>query len=130
GETEADHDELLRFLEEASLDWAGFFTYSQEEGTLAATLAGAPPAGLVAERMAEASELQDGITARRRAALIGSHLEVLVDEPGVARSYLEAPEIDGIVEVPAHLPPGSLLGVTVTGAAGPDLDAAPDVMVA
>ena len=55
----------------------------------------------MADRLAELRELQDGITARRRDALIGSVVEVLVDAPGVARSHREAPEIDGIVAVPA-----------------------------
>ena len=57
------------------------------------------PDGLVAERLAELTELQDAITARRRDALIGATVEVLVDAPGVGRSHREAPEIDGVVHV-------------------------------
>ncbi len=121
GETEADHDRLLAFVAEASLDWCGFFAYSAEEGTYAAGLDGAVPAGLVAERLAELRELQDGITAARRDDLLGSVVEVLVDAPGEGRTYREAPEIDGIVQVPATLPVGSLTDVVVTGALGPDL---------
>ena len=75
----------------------------------------------MAERLAELRGMQDDITARRREALIGSTLEVLVDATGVARSHLEAPEIDGIVEVPDSLPVGSFATVAVTGAMGPDL---------
>jgi ribosomal protein S12 methylthiotransferase len=123
GETEADHDELLAFVAEADLDWAGFFAYSAEEGTYAAGLDGAVAAALVDERLAELRELQDGITARHRDALIGSVTEVLVDGPGVARSHREAPEIDGIVAVPDDLPVGELVKVLVHGAAGPDLEA-------
>ena len=52
-------------------------------------------------------------------------MEVLVDSPGEARSYREAPEIDGIVTVPDHLPVGSFVDVLVTGADGPDLDSVP-----
>ena len=63
GETERDHDQLLRFVEEAELDWCGFFAYSREDGTYAADLDGQVPAGLVAERLAELTELQDAITA-------------------------------------------------------------------
>jgi ribosomal protein S12 methylthiotransferase len=125
GETEADHDELLRFVAEADLDWAGFFAYSDEEGTYAAGLDGHVDADLVAERLAELRDLQDGITARRRDQLIGSVVEVLVDSPGVARSHREAPEIDGIVVVPASLPVGALAKVRIDGAAGPDLEAVP-----
>jgi ribosomal protein S12 methylthiotransferase len=125
GETEADHDELLRFVEAAQLDWCGFFAFSLEDGTFAAS---APPEervapDLVAERLAELSELQDGITARKRASLVGSTVEVLVDEPGVGRSHREAPEIDGIIEVPASLAPGTLVDVVVVAAEGPDLQA-------
>jgi ribosomal protein S12 methylthiotransferase len=123
GETEDDHDLLLRFVAEADLDWAGFFAYSREEGTHAAGLDGHVEEGLVADRLAELRELQDGITARHRDALIGSVVEVLVDAPGAGRSHREAPEIDGIVTVPAALPVGELVKVRVEGAAGPDLEA-------
>ncbi|MDP1803765.1 MAG: radical SAM protein, partial [Acidimicrobiales bacterium] len=123
GETEEDHDELLRFVEEAQLDWAGFFSYSREDGTYAADLDGTVDAGLVAERLLELSELQDRITAVRRSDLIGEITEVLVDEPGVGRSHREAPEIDGIIAVPEDLPVGGFAKVTITGAAGPDLEA-------
>lgn len=123
GETEEDHDELLRFVEAAQLDWAGFFSYSREEGTFAADLDATVDAGLVAERLREASELQDRITAVRRSDLIGEIVEVLVDERGVGRSHREAPEIDGIIAVPEDLPVGGFAKVTITGAAGPDLEA-------
>src|SRR5690606_4771964 len=71
GETEQDHDQLLRFVEEAQLDWCGFFAYLREQGTYAADLDGVVPDGLVAERLAELRELQDDITARRRDELVG-----------------------------------------------------------
>ncbi len=124
GETEADHDVLLDFLEEAQLDWAGFFAYSAEDGTHAATLEGAVDPGLVAERLLELGELQDRITASRRRDLVGEVVEVLVDEPGVGRSHREAPEIDGVIAVPGDLAVGAFAEVTITGAAGPDLEAA------
>lgn len=121
GETEADHDQLLAFVEEAQLDWCGFFAYSAEDGTYAATLDGQVPAALMGERLAELRELQDGITAARRDELIGRTITVLVDEPGVARSTREAPEIDGVVEVPTHLARGEFHEVRVVSAMGPDL---------
>ena len=129
GETEADHDQLLAFVAEARLDWAGFFSYSREDGTYAADLDGAVPAPLVAERMAELRALQDDLTAARRDDLVGEVVEVLVDAPGVARSHREAPEIDGIVSVPEHLPVGSIQPVRITGAAGPDCEAEPLTLV-
>jgi ribosomal protein S12 methylthiotransferase len=121
GETEDDHDLLLSFLAEARLDWAGFFTFSEEPGTFAEGLDGSVPAELALERLRECSELQDAVTAERRAGLVGERLEVLVDEPGVARSHREAPDIDGIVHLERSLGVGEFHKVVVTGAAGPDL---------
>jgi ribosomal protein S12 methylthiotransferase len=121
GETEEDHDQLLDFVEKAELDWCGFFAYSAEDGTYAKDLDGQVPEGLMRERLSELSEMQDNITFSRRDDLIGRTLKVLVDEPGVARSHREAPEIDGIIEVPTSLEVGKFYDVTVTSAMGPDL---------
>jgi ribosomal protein S12 methylthiotransferase len=121
GETEEDHDQLLDFVEKAELDWCGFFAYSPEDGTYAKDLDGQVPEGLMRERLSELSEMQDGITSRRRDDLVGRTMNVLVDEEGVARSHREAPEIDGIIEVPASLEVGQFFDVTVTSAMGPDL---------
>jgi ribosomal protein S12 methylthiotransferase len=125
GETEEDHDRLLGFLQEAQLDWAGLFTFSEEEGTYAAGLSDKVPHELATERLRECSELQDEITASRRAAQVSERMSVLVDESGTARSHREAPEIDGVVNVPRNLPVGSMGDVVVTGSAGPDLWAEP-----
>ncbi|GAC1309815.1 MAG: 30S ribosomal protein S12 methylthiotransferase RimO [Acidimicrobiales bacterium] len=125
GETEADHDHLLSWVAAAQLDWCGFCTYSREEGTHAADLPDQIDPSLMRDRLAELSELQDGITAVRRAALVGTVMNVLVDAPGMARSHREAPEIDGIISVPTSLFPGSFVDVTITGVEGPDLEAVP-----
>ena len=121
GETEDDHDRLLEFLSEARLDWAGFFTFSEEPGTYAAGFGDPVPAALALERLRECSELQDAITAERRAALVGTTMRVLVDAPGIARSHREAPEIDGVVHVPRAHAPGDLVDVVAASAAGPDI---------
>ena len=121
GETEEDHDQLLDFVEKAELDWCGFFSYSAEDGTYAKDLDGQVDQGLMRERLSELSEMQDGITSRRRDDLVGRTMNVLVDEEGVARSHREAPEIDGIIEVPASLAVGQFYDVTVKSAMGPDL---------
>jgi ribosomal protein S12 methylthiotransferase len=125
GETEEDHDQLLGFLEEAELDWAGFFPFSLEQGTHAEGLPGRVDPHLAEERLRECTELQDGITTRRREDLVGREVRVLVDEAGLARSHREAPEIDGVIRVDQSLAPGSWLDVRVTAAEGPDLDAEP-----
>ena len=121
GETEDDHDQLLRFVEVAQLDWCGFFAYSPEEGTYAAELDGRVPMALVTERLGELTELQDAITAARRDVLIGSSVEVLVDRPGIGRSHREAPEIDGVVLVDSSIPAGTFADVTIVDALGSDL---------
>ncbi len=124
GETESDHDQLLAFVETAQLDWCGFFSYSREDGTYAADLDGQVPDGLVVDRLAELSELQDAITAARRDELIGRTVEVLVDAAGIGRSHREAPEIDGVVHVSQDLVVGELADVSVVDALGPDVVAA------
>jgi ribosomal protein S12 methylthiotransferase len=125
GETERDHAELLEFVEVAQLDWCGFFAWSPEEGTPAATLDGRVGDEVVQLRLRELSEIQDRITASRRDDLIGDVIEVLVDEVGVARSHREAPSIDGVVHVPDSLAVGEFHQVRVVEATGPDLVAEP-----
>jgi len=121
GETEEDHDELLRFVERAQLDWCGFFTFSPEEGTHAMTLPDHVPTGLMEDRIAELREMQDEITSARRDNLLGETVRVLVDEPGLARSFREAPEIDGMVQVPDDLAVGGFHDVVIAQVFGPDL---------
>jgi ribosomal protein S12 methylthiotransferase len=121
GETERDHDRLLDFLNEAQLDWAGFFPFSNEVGTHAAGLPDQVPSTLAMERLRECAELQDGITAAKRDLLVGERRQVLVDAPGRGRTIHEAPEIDGIVHLPDDTEAGELCHVTITAAVGPDL---------
>ena len=123
GETEDNQAELLEWLEEAQLDWCGFFTYSPEEGTYATSLENQIPAELMRERHAELSETQDLITATRRDAIVGQTIEVLVDSEGIGRSHREAPEIDGVVRVPRDLTPGEIYDVLVVQSEGPDIEA-------
>jgi len=121
GETEDDQAELVSWIEEAQLDWCGFFAYSAEEGTYAADLDAQIDHGLALERLAELSEIQDGITASRRDALVGSTVRVLVDEPGIGRSHREAPEIDGVVHVAHERTVGEFHEVVVGWSDGPDV---------
>jgi ribosomal protein S12 methylthiotransferase len=123
GETEDDQRELLEFIEAAQLDWAGFFTFSKEDGTYANGLDGQVPHELALERLREVSALQDDITARRRDALIGTTQRVLIDAPGIGRSVRECPEIDGIIMVDTALPVGSFQDVIISASHGTDLEA-------
>ena len=121
GETESDHDLLLKFVEDVQLDWCGFFAYSAEEGTYAVSLPDRVPQNLMNERLSELREMQDAITARKRDDLIGQTVNVLVDEAGIARSHREAPEIDGLIHVSETLEVGSFVDVEIADALGPDL---------
>ena len=121
GETEEDHDQLLDFVREARLDWCGFFSFSPEEGTHALTLPEHVPVPLMNERLSELREIQDSMTADSRDALLGETITVLVDEPGIARSVREAPEIDGVVQVSDTLAVGEFHRVTIQQVFGPDL---------
>jgi ribosomal protein S12 methylthiotransferase len=130
---------LLAFLGEARLDWAGFFAFSREDGTPAATMDGVVDERLVRERLGECAEIQDPITNAARRALVGESVEVLVDgvdDDGVlvGRTHREAPEIDGVVRLVGDpLGPemfaraGAIVPATVCGVVGPDLEAKPDL---
>ncbi len=124
GETEDQVDELADFLEAARLDWAGFFPYSAEEGTPAAALSGQVPDDEKAARLRHLQAIQDEITAERNAAQVGRRLEALVDmvEDGVpvARTFREAPEIDGVVTLDRGRA-GEWVEVEITGAYEADL---------
>ncbi len=121
GETEEDHDQLLRFVESAQLDWCGFFAYSPEEGTHAATMGDQVEGSLVNDRLSELREMQDDITAKRRDELLDRTVTVLVDEPGIGRTHREAPEIDGVVQLPESLHVGEFYRVDIEQVFGPDL---------
>ena len=126
GETEDDVDHLADFLADAGLDWAGFFPYSPEEGTEAAVMDGQIPDAEKQARLRHLQGIQDDITTARSIDQIGRTLTVVVDqvEDGrpVARSYREAPEIDGVILLDRG-EPGEWLNVEVTGGYGTDLDA-------
>jgi ribosomal protein S12 methylthiotransferase len=127
GETEAEFEELLEFLEEAQLDRVGCFAYSPVEGAAANALPGHVPDELKEERRARLMKLQEGISARRLRRKLGQSLTVLVDElhadGAVARSSADAPEIDGVVHVASArgLKAGEFAKVRVTRAGDHDL---------
>ncbi|MBK6727696.1 MAG: 30S ribosomal protein S12 methylthiotransferase RimO [Xanthomonadales bacterium] len=103
GETEAEFQELLDFLDDAQLDRVGAFAYSPVDGAAANALPGAVPESVKSERLERFMLHQAGISARRLQARIGSVQRVLIDEvgpsAGIGRSRADAPEIDGRVLV-------------------------------
>jgi ribosomal protein S12 methylthiotransferase len=103
GETDADFEELLQFLEQAELDRVGAFAYSPVEGAKANELPGAVPDEVREERKMRLMEFQEDISTRRLETKIGKTMQVLIDEVdeqgAVARSPGDAPEIDGLVYI-------------------------------
>jgi ribosomal protein S12 methylthiotransferase len=103
GETEAEFQHLLDFLEEAQLDRVGCFAYSEVEGATANSIEGMVPQALREERRARFMETQARISAARLQRFVGRTLKVLVDQAtaqgGMGRSFSDAPEIDGVVHI-------------------------------
>jgi len=106
GETEAQFDDLLAFLKEAQLDRVGCFAYSPVDGATANLLDGALPDEVREDRRKRFMAAQQRISRKRLKARVGSVQRVLVDAAGPegahARTFADAPEIDGIVHVAAH----------------------------
>ena len=127
GETEEDFQILLDWLDEAQLDRVGCFAYSPVEGAVANDLAESVPEAVKQERLQRFMEKQAQISAARLQRKIGRTLEVLVDEVSednvIARSFADAPEIDGVVYLPldADVKPGQRLKVLITEADEYDL---------
>ncbi|MEM7708606.1 MAG: 30S ribosomal protein S12 methylthiotransferase RimO [Pseudomonadota bacterium] len=127
GETEAQFETLLDFLEAAQLDRVGCFQYSPVEGARANALDGAVPEAIKQERFDRFMAVAQDISRRKLAARVGKTETVLIDElagdTAVARSYSDAPEIDGVVQVSnaGALRLGGFAKVTITGADNYDL---------
>lgn len=132
GETEADFEHLLNWLEAAQLDRVGCFKYSPVEGAPANDLGATPvPDEVKEERWARFMEKQAQISATRLQKKIGSTIHVLVDEIRenkiIGRSWADAPEIDGevIIENEWDLNPGDVFEAKIIAADDYDLYAEP-----
>ena len=132
GETDEDFQSLLEFQKQSSLDWLGVFVYSREEGTAAFNLGGRVKQKIARSRKSRLEELQIPITEKRLDAFPGRSLELLVEEQVksedmfLARAWLMAPEVDGLVVVKGHgLTPGSLIEARIIRRNGLDLEAVP-----
>lgn len=103
GETEAEFDELLDFIQEAQLDRVGCFKYSAVDGATANELANPVPEAIKEERWHRFMALQQDISAQRLSRRVGQSVEILIDEitpdGAVGRTKGDAPEIDGVVFV-------------------------------
>lgn len=134
GETEDDAQEVSAFLQNAALDWVGFFVYSREEGTAAAELAGKLSHRLSRKKArqfkAQWEAIQAEITAKKMKRCLEQQLPVLIeevfqDEPlALGRVWFQAPEVDGCVVVKGGAPKvGERWLCRIDGANGPDLEA-------
>jgi ribosomal protein S12 methylthiotransferase len=138
GETEEEFGDLLQFMREARIDRAGCFAYSPVEGAAANEIPGMLPQELREERRARFMAVAEEVSAAKLRERIGATMQVLVDSApalgrkgGVGRSYADAPEIDGTVQL---LPPeklskrltvGEFTRARIVGTQGHDLVAVP-----
>jgi ribosomal protein S12 methylthiotransferase len=134
GETESEFEALLEFVREARIDRAGCFAYSPVQGAAANALAGQLPAELREQRRARFMAVAEEVSTHKLQERIGATMQVLVDHApalgrkgGVGRSYADAPEIDGQVQL---LPPekasktlkvGEFTRARIVGTQGHDL---------
>jgi ribosomal protein S12 methylthiotransferase len=120
GETEKDFKKLLGFVAETGFDNVGVFTYSREPGTPAADLPGQVPKKVMIDRMEALVEAQSRVIDAKNAALKGRTVRVLMDSGDSGRTYRDAPDIDGKVEVKSirRLKAGDFADVKITGASG------------
>jgi len=129
GETDAEFEQLLDFLDEAQLDRVGAFAYSPVEGASANALPDPVPEAVKQERLARFMARQSAISAAKLEAKVGSVQRCLVDaidgELAIARSMADAPEIDGLVQIQNGLEagcvPGKFVDVDILGSDDHDL---------
>lgn len=124
GETEEDFNELLEFIEEFSFERAGVFQYSKEEGTRALKMPGHLHHMTRKSRWSRSMAALQKIAGETNAAQVGKSVRVLVEQPGIARTQWDAPEIDGSVMVDKNLPVGEFADITIADWRGYDLVAA------
>jgi ribosomal protein S12 methylthiotransferase len=132
GETEAEFQELLAFVEEQRFDHVGAFTYSPQRGTPAAADASQVAERVKQRRYGELMELAQGIALAKNRTLVGRELDVLVESEQpteaqggglmvVGRTVRDAPEVDGLALVRGEFAAGSMVRVRVDGALPYDL---------
>jgi ribosomal protein S12 methylthiotransferase len=131
GETEADFQELLGFLEAAQLDRVGAFAYSPVEGATANELADPVPEEERESRRMRLMQFQSDISADKLARRIGDEEAIVIDdvdeEGAIGRSWREAPDIDGVIQVMGYTDcaPGDRIAVRIVDADEHDLYAEP-----
>ncbi len=131
GETEADFDQLLQFMEEAQLDRVGCFAYSDVDGARANHLPNHVPEHIARDRLTEFMNLQAEISANKLAQKVGRDIDVMIDgreeDILIGRSKGDAPDVDGNVflETPLQYRPGDIIKARVVSSEAHDLWAEP-----
>ena len=123
GETEEEFETLLAFIEKTRFERLGIFKYSQEEGSRAAKMPGQIPAKIKNERYGRAMRRQQKIAAEIASSQVGLELKLLVDEPLVARTEADAPDVDTRVMLSSAAPVGEFITRRIRSARGYDLRA-------
>lgn len=127
GETEEELSELLEFVEGMEFEQVGFFAYSKEEGTPAATLSGQIRASVKKQRLLQAYRVAARVRDRVKQRHLGKRLMLIVDKAtprkSYCRSYMQAPEVDDYTVVNAPLTEGSFIQATLTHFKGDHFEA-------
>ena len=117
GEEEEDFKELTDFISDIKFDHLGVFTYSEEEGTIAADLTDNVPRELKDERKAIIMDIQNDLDHERNSSMVGETHKVIIDEVGkdisIGRTQYDAPEIDKIVRINEKLEKGTICKVKI-----------------
>jgi ribosomal protein S12 methylthiotransferase len=115
GETEKHFESLLEFIERIRFERLGIFTYSQEQGSRAAKMNGQLAAATKNARYRRAMRLQKRIASRLADEMVGQEIKALVEQPLVARSEGDAPEVDTRILLSDNAPVGEFVRVRITG---------------
>jgi ribosomal protein S12 methylthiotransferase len=121
GETEAEFETLLDFLDRTRFERLGIFKYSREEGSRAAKMPEQISAKVKNQRHRRAMSLQQKIAHEMAAAKVGTELKLLVDQPLVARTEADAPDVDARVLFSEPAPVGEFIMRQIRGSRGYDL---------
>jgi ribosomal protein S12 methylthiotransferase len=121
GETEDAVESLLEFIERVRFERLGVFKYSQEEGSRAAKMPEQIPATIKNERYRRVMTVQQRIAREMAAARVGQKMRLLVDQPLIARTEMDAPEVDTRVILSEPAPVGEFVERRITGSRGYDL---------
>ena len=121
GETDEEFASLLDFIRRTRFERLGIFKYSQEEGSRAAKMPGQIPAKIKNARYRAAMSVQQQIAHDLAREKVGSELKLLVDQPHMARSEGDAPDVDARVVLCEAAPVGEFISRRITGSRGYDL---------